>query len=215
MAVGAVVATDDAQRSLRGTAVLQQSDACLLIETAGLRLTGIVLVIAQTGIDGSLQPTELGGHILVHQRSHADVDDVAGYQDQVGMFGIDHIHPPSQRRASVVIAQVQVAGHHDRIVLVERLRRRHLQRHSHLVVVMDIATEEHDEQCAADCHRRDGIGVEPAIGHEVYEPSDVEYDEDDDQIEEHQDSGGAHLVEYSGQGQRQSVERAAHVEEQR
>ena len=63
--VGAVVAADNAEVFHHNSRVAQQVDACLTNKLLRLRLTTIVLMIAQTGIDRSLQTAELLGEILL------------------------------------------------------------------------------------------------------------------------------------------------------
>ena len=79
-------------------------------------------MIAQTGIDGSLKSMELFGHALFQERTHAAIDDVASNQDEVGLLGIKHIHPTGQFLTGIMIAQMEVGGHHHLIRLGQRFR---------------------------------------------------------------------------------------------
>ena len=51
-------------------------------------------------------------HPLLYQRTHATVDNITCYQNEVRVLCINHIHPTSQFLARIVIPQMQVAQHH-------------------------------------------------------------------------------------------------------
>ena len=89
MRVGTVIAPYQTDVAHHLTGVAQQMDARLTIELLGLWLASIVFVVAQTGIDRRLDAAELLRHILLDERSHADVDDVTGYQHHIGLLLVD------------------------------------------------------------------------------------------------------------------------------
>ena len=83
-----------------------------MIKPDGIRLATVVFMVSHTGIDGSDETVELLRHLLLQQWSHATVNDVSCNEDEVRMFAIDHIYPPVQFLPLVVIAQMEVAHHH-------------------------------------------------------------------------------------------------------
>ena len=79
-------------------------DTCILVELAGFRLSAEVFVIAQAGIDGSLQALELLMHTLFPQWAHATIDDVTGNKYRVRLLVVDDVHPAVQLVALVVVS---------------------------------------------------------------------------------------------------------------
>ena len=69
-------------------------------------------MITHTGIYRGIQPQELLVHPLLQKGSHTAVNDVTRYKDNVGLLSIHHIHPPAEFLASIGVAYVQVAHHH-------------------------------------------------------------------------------------------------------
>ena len=65
MHIGTVIATNDTQVTNDNGTVYQKVDACIAIELLGTRLTAIVFMITQAGIDGCCQTTELLCHTLL------------------------------------------------------------------------------------------------------------------------------------------------------
>ena len=139
--IGAVVASNDAKVAHDDTGILQQLNACVLVELTGARLATIVFVVADAGIDGSLQSTELLVHPFVYQGSHTAVNDVSGYEYQVWLLVVDDVHPAVQLVATIMIADVQVAHHHQLYGFVHLLCRQ-LQFLAIFVPVMQIAIHE-------------------------------------------------------------------------
>ena len=158
--VGAVVATDDAKRAVYHRARIdEQMDAGLLVESPGPWHTTVVFVVAQTGIDGRLEPSELLGHAVGKERTDAVIDDVACDEDEVGMLGIDEVHPVGELPAPVVVAKVQVAHHDNFVVLCQGLLRREREGNAHLVVMLDVAP--HQEHGHADTDAQGCCPVRP------------------------------------------------------
>ena len=148
MRVAAVVTSDDAEVAHDGSRVLQQVDARILIELLGSRFAAEIFVVAQTGVDGCLQPSELLVHLLILERAHAHVDDVAGYEYHVWVLLVDHVHPSVQLVATVVVAYVQVA-HHDQLDGFRHLLRLERQLLTVFVLVVHVAIYEqgnHEDQ---------------------------------------------------------------------
>ena len=81
------------------------------------------------------------------------------------------------------------------------------------MLVVEVAVEEDGENDHKDACRRPPIAVEPCVGNKMDEPSEVEQEEDDDEIEHDEDGGGAYLIEYLRQWQRQCVKPFAYNEE--
>ena len=158
-------------------------------------MPGIELVITQTGIDGSRQAMELLSHPLFEQRAHAAVDDIARYQDEIRLFGIDHIHPASQFLARIVIAQMKVGGHHHLVCLGQRLGSLQFQRHAYLIIIVEVAIEEEAEDEHEDAQGRIAVMTEESLRHEVNQTPQIEHKKHDDQIEHHEDGRCAYLIE--------------------
>ena len=78
-------------------------------------------MITQTGVYGRLQSTELLGHSLFHERTDTAIDNITCYQDEIRFLLIDHVNPSGQFFPGVVIAQMQIARHHDLICPRQRL----------------------------------------------------------------------------------------------
>jgi hypothetical protein len=83
-------------------------DAGIAVELLCLRRACIVFMIAQAGIDGSLETMEFLRHSLFEQGTHAAIDDVARYQNEIRLLAIDHVYPSGKLLARVVIAQMEV-----------------------------------------------------------------------------------------------------------
>ncbi len=123
-------------------------------------------MVAQTGVDGCLNPMELLRHIFFYQGAHADVHDVSADEHQVGMLGIDEAYPPGELPAAVVVTQVEVAQQYNLGILLAELFRRPLpcsdvlvgldaQYHPLLVIVVPVAVAEEENHHGEDaqCHR--------------------------------------------------------------
>lgn len=203
--VGAVVAPDDAEVAEACHTVAQQVYAGFLVEALGLWLAAVILVVAQAGIHWGLQAVELLGHILLQQRAHADVDNVAANQYEVGMFGVYHVHPPPELRLAVVVAKVKVAQQHNPnarlLVWGNALGGLYRNGFTRLVVVMRVAVAEDGEHECKDAQGGVAVAAEPSLGDEVDEPAEVEHQESHYEIEQHEDDGGAHLVDGSGKAE--------------
>ena len=81
---------------------------------------------------------------------------------------------------------MQIRNHHHTIILRQLLRRQ-LQRHTYLIVIMDIAIEEDCEHQDEDTQGHLPVVEEPRTGYQMNESSKVEYQEDDHQIEHDKD----------------------------
>ena len=109
-AVAAVVTPNDAEVANRHAGVLHQLDACLLEESFRAIDAREVVVVAIACHDGCVQTMKFLLHPFFIHGTNAAVDDVARHEDEVGMFGIQHVHPSRQFLAVVVITDVEVAG---------------------------------------------------------------------------------------------------------
>ena len=67
-------------------------------------------MIAEYGIDRSLDTTECFSIVAFQDRAHAHVNDVATNEHQVRLLGIDDVGPSLQLSLTVMVAYVQVAG---------------------------------------------------------------------------------------------------------
>ncbi len=212
--VGAVVAPDDDEGAVyHGRGVAEEVDAGLAEKPLGFGTAAVVFMVAQTGIDGCVEAVELGGHVFFDEGADAAVDDVAGNEDEVGLFGIDHIDPSGEFGAGVVVAEVEVAQHDDSVVLGEGFGGGKCEGHTHFVLVVEVAVEEDGENGHKDACHRPPIAVEPRTGNEMDEPSEVEQEEGEDEIEHDEDGGGAYLVEHLRQRKGERVKIFVHDEE--
>ena len=111
--VSAVVTPYDNDATINDSSLInQQMDTSLLDELLGLRLACIKLMITQTGIHWCFQPMELLGHVLFNQWAHAAIDNITSNQDEVGLLGINHIHPSRQFLAGIMITYMKIRSHH-------------------------------------------------------------------------------------------------------
>ena len=78
--------------------------------------------------------------------TNAAIDDVASHEDEVGMFGIQHVHPSCQFLAVVVIADVEVADHYHLHLLLQLSLSIEREGFAVLVEVVQIAIYEHARQ---------------------------------------------------------------------
>ena len=138
---------------------------------------------------------ELLGHPLFEQRAHAAVDDIARYQDEIGLFGIDHIHPAGQFLARIVIAQMKVGGHHHLVCLGQRLGSLQLQGHAYLIIIMEVTIEEEAEDQHEDAQGSIAVMIEESLRNDVNQTPQIEHKKHDDQIEHHEDGRCAYLIE--------------------
>ena len=67
-------------------------------------------MVAQAGIDRSFDEAELFLVTALPDRPQRPVDDVTGYEHEVGMLGVDHIHPAGNLGLAVMVSGVEVAG---------------------------------------------------------------------------------------------------------
>ena len=171
-------------------------------------------MIAQAGIDRRLQPMELLSHLLLDQRAHAAVDDIACQQDEIRILSIDHIHPTGQFLTWIVIAQMQVGGHHHLIVLGQRFGRFQLQRYAYLIIIMEVAIEEDAEYEYEDTQGRIAVMIEEGLRHEMDQSPQVEHQKDDDEIHQDEDRRGANLVCRLCQREGQAIEPASEIQEE-
>ena len=189
MEVGAVVASDNDEGIVEGgDGVDEQMDACVAIELLGLGTAAVVFVVAETSIDGGVEAMKFGCHIFFDEGSDASVDDVASNEDEVGVFGIDKVNPSSEFFAWVVIAEVEVAEHHDLIGSGKGLVGGQLEGHTHFVVVVEVAIEEGAEDDESDGCGGVPVGVEEGAWQEMNESAEVEQEEDEGEIE-HDENG--------------------------
>ena len=98
---------------------------------------------------------------MLTQRSHVAVDDVASNEDQVGLLGIDHIHPTADLGTRVVESGMQVTQHDDLHGTFEGLIGREMDFLSLLVTVMDVAGDEDGEHHPGQHDGGDGIVTQP------------------------------------------------------
>ena len=132
-------------------------------------------MITQASHHGSLQLPELLPHLLLLQRSYAAVDNITGNQYQVWLLCIHHFHPAMQFRALVMIAQMQVAHHHDGLRFcrfVFAIGQRYLL--AYLIVIMQTAINERHEHDTYDTHRTPQTVLQQCRRHQMAEPSKVE-----------------------------------------
>ena len=107
---------------------------------------------------------------------------VTCYQDEVRLLLIDHINPSGQFFPGVVIAQMQVARHHNLICPRQRLRRLQLQRHTDLVLIMYIPIKEQTKDQDKDNQRGIAIVADDGLRYQTEQSSQIKDQEDDDQI---------------------------------
>ncbi len=206
--VGAVVASDDAEVADYFARVLQQMDAGLLIELLGFGLTAIELVVAQTGIDRGVDTLKLLVHLLFDERTHAAIDDVAGYQHQVGMLSVNQVYPSGELAAAVMVAYVHVAQHDYLDGSLQPLLGGQMYLLTILLLIVQIAIEKDDEHEAEYTARSQPVVVEVGARNEPKEAAKVEHQECHEQIEQDEDAGRAHLVDTRGKSHRHAVGRA-------
>lgn len=140
--VSTVIASYDAEIANSDTGILQQPDTSILIELSRTRLSAIILMVANAGIDRCFQSSELLMHLLFDYRSHATIDDVACDEDQVRLLSIDQIHPTAQLVPTIVIADMQVAHRHNLQGLAELFFCGQMQLLAMLVLIMQVAIQE-------------------------------------------------------------------------
>lgn len=135
----AVVAPDDVYALEMGYGILQQLYASFLEEAGGLSQVAEVFVVAQNGVDGSLDAMELLCIVAFEDGAQASVDDVAANEHQVGLFCIDEVHPSRQLCLAVVVSDVEVAGEDNGQRLLQRLGGREGQFLAILMMIVDAA----------------------------------------------------------------------------
>jgi hypothetical protein len=153
MLIGSVIAPDDTQVAHHRSAILKQVDASVLIEALSARLSAIILVIAQTSIDRSSKSLKLLMHLFILQRAYAAIYDVACYQHQVRLLGIDHVYPTMKLVTTVMITQMQVA-HHNQTDGFADLLRLEGQLLAILMLIVQIAIEKESEDEHSDAPGR-------------------------------------------------------------
>ena len=135
-------------------------DTGILVELLCLGHTSIKLVIAQAGIDRRLESSELLGHTLLDNRTHATIDNITSNQDKVGIFSIHHIHPARQLLAGIVIADMQIARHHNIIFLSQWFCRLQVEGNTLLMMIMQIAINKHTQHQHQDANGSVAIMIE-------------------------------------------------------
>ena len=215
MKVGTVIASDDDEGVVnQGAGVAEQMDACITIELLCFGAATVVFVIAQTGIDWSLEAVELCCHIFLDEGMDAEVDDVASDEDEVRPFGVDKVNPSGEFAAWVVIAEMEVAQHDDFVVLWQWFGCAELKRHTHFVFVVQVAIKEDTEKKDADACKGVPVGVEARTGDEVYDPAKVKQEEEHDEIEHDEDGRSAYLVNSLSSRKGKRIGFSAEVDEQ-
>ena len=155
-----VVAPDDVYALEVGYRVLQQSDASFLEEAGGLSQVAEVFVVAQNGVDGSLDAMELLCVVPLKNGAQAAVDDVAADEEQIGLLGIDEVHPSRQLCLAVVVADVQVAGEDNSQRLLQGLGGGESQLLAIFVVIVDAAQGQYQCENANDKEQTCGAVLE-------------------------------------------------------
>ena len=175
-------------------AVNQQMYTCLSIESLGLWFTAQIFMVAQTGIDGSFQSSELCRHILVGQRTDAAIDDVTGNKDKFWLFCIYFVHPFPELICTVMIAQMQVAQHHQPVLAAQMSGRLQYQRYTHFVQIIQISVDKQSGHDSHDGHRSCPAVVKKGTGDKMNHSPQVEYQEQHQQIQADEDGRVAQFV---------------------
>ena len=161
-----------------------------------LREAGVGLVIAEDGPDGRLDAPEFLLVAAFRHRAQAPVDDVAANEHEVRFLRVDEVHPAGEFRPTVVVPDVQVAGQDERERLFQGLIRLQRQFLTVFVRVMDGA-QRHDERHEADRPQQSRRAVlQERLGQEVAEGGDIGQEEHDQQVQEGDHPGIAHLVKH-------------------
>ena len=111
---GAVVPPDDADAAGPDGGVPEQPDSGVGVERLRPRAPCDVFVVAGAAVDGGADPAEDFGVVPFAYGPQGPVQEVPGEKDQVGLFGVDPVHPAAELPGPDVIAGVEVAGQHDR-----------------------------------------------------------------------------------------------------
>ena len=129
------------------------------------------------------------------------------------MLAVDHIYPAVQFLAGVMVAQMQVAHHHQRQGFSQRFvcRQRHL--HAYLIIIMYVAIQEECEHAQCQGYRGIEVLTEPCLGYQVHQASDVEHQEYHDQIEQDEDARVAYVINQASQPQWQTVDDTGEIKE--
>ena len=112
MEIGSVVTTDNTKVINDNCAVAQQVDASIVIKLLSILFSAIKFMIAQTGIDGCRQTMELLCHFFFFQWVHAHVDNITGNKYHVRLLIVNHVYPAMELLTWIMIADMQVADHH-------------------------------------------------------------------------------------------------------
>ena len=212
--VAAVVAADDGQGAERGHAVAQEGDAGVGEESLdvgrAVEVAGIVLVVAEAGVDGCLYASQLGGHAVVEQGPQRAVDDVAGDEHGVGALGVDEVDPPGQVGAAVVVAQVQVADGQQLERLVEASAAVEVEADGLLVLVVYASVDEDGGHEAEERERGRQAVAQPGGGQQVHQAQQVGQQESHQQVEHDHQRAGPYIIYKGGHGHGHAVEEWRH-----
>lgn len=192
----AVVASDDVHALEVGYGVLQQMDAGLLEEAGGLTEVAEVFVVAQHGEDGRLDAMELLGVVALENGAQASVDDVAAKEDQVGLLGIDEVHPSRQLCLAVVVADMQVAGEDNSQRLLQGLGGCESQLLAIFVVIVDAAQGQYQCENANDREQPCSAVLEEGFRQQMAERGYIGQKEDDEEVDEGNEPCVAHFIEH-------------------
>ena len=191
-----VVASDDVYALEVGYRVLQQSDAGFLEEAGGLSQVAEVFVVAQHGEDGGLEAMELLGVVALENGAQAAVDDVAADEDEVGLLGIDEVHPSRQLCLAVVVAYMKVAGEDYGQRLLQGLGGREGQFLAIFVVIVDAAQGQYERKDTNDREQPNSAILKEGFRQQMAERGYIGQKEDDEEVEEGYQPCVAHFIEH-------------------
>ena len=154
---------------------------------------------------------ELLGHLLFNDWSHTTIDDIASYQDKIRVLSINHINPAGQLLASVVIADMQIASHHNFILLGKRFGRFQLKLYAYLIIIMQIAIEEQAEHQHKDSDGSISVMKKERLWHQMDQTSKIEHQENHHQIQQYEERRCANLVSTLCHPKRHTIEHTTEV----
>ena len=101
-----------------------------------------ILVVSQASDGRGIEALQLIGSPLGKQRTHIAVNHIPGNEDEIGLLGIDHVHPAAHLGARIVETGMKVAQHHNFQWPSKVLVGRNLDFLALFVMVVDIAADE-------------------------------------------------------------------------
>ncbi len=170
-------------------------------------------MVAEARHHRGVEPPESLGGMLLAQRPHAAVNDVAANEYDVGVLLVYEVYPSVQLPLSVEVARVQVRSHQYLQRLLQRFLRVQRQRAALLVHIVDVAASEHKQHHARHHQRALQAMEHERVGHEVHGAPQVQQPIQHHEVQHHEDTGVANLVDRRSQRHRHLVQGTAEVAE--